>query len=268
VHPGWRPAGFGGLAVGVCVRRKACCVTVSRPYSAGKNLANTISMRTKTSKSNGQVSDGPFRSVDEALTSVKADQWRNLQALADRLLLRLRTRPAMARYLAGVSGQEIVGSAVLALHLGAIARTGGRKVRTQDLENADAFLGCLRQVVRSLVDNFRRHSAAKVQHVPIGLNESEGFVDPEDTKDFAKQVVIRDVLQVLLPRVFQDVKDKPAQLAVVRACVESLGNDAMLPSAGQSKFVVHCVRLILRQHLKQLARELGIKNPTGKEMLL
>jgi hypothetical protein len=80
---------------------------------------------------------------------------------------------------------------------------------------------------------------------------------------------MRDLLGVLFPRVCAELKNKPKQRALMELWVEALGHDAVLPTAGYSKCVCHCVRLVIRRHLRKLAvDELGLDQPTGREMLL
>lgn len=212
-------------------------------------------------------SDAPFRSVHEALAALQEQDWKDLAKLAEYRLGRLRANPSIARYLAGVTGEEMVNSAVLAVEIGA-ATTGGRKVHPCHLESKAAFVTHFKSLLASIVDNHRRHPESQIEHSPVGFDDaSEVFCNPIDPTDISKTLATRDFFSFLLPLLFQDLRDKPKQLAVLQAYAEAL-NDGIMPDAGQSKFVKFCVRSQIRKRLRQIAaQELGIKHPTGKEML-
>jgi hypothetical protein len=212
-------------------------------------------------------SDGAVGSVDEALAALQAQDWKDLAKLAEYRLRCLRVNPSVARYLAGITGEEIVNSTVLAVEIGA-ATASGRKVHTCHLESKAAFVSHFKGLLTSIVDNLRRHPESQIEHFPVGFDDaSEVFCNPIDPTDLSKTLATRDLFNFLLPLLFQDLRSKPKQLAVLQAYSKAL-NDAIMPTAGQSKFVRFCVRSQIRKRLRQIAaQELGIKHPTGKEML-
>jgi hypothetical protein len=167
--------------------------------------------------------NGAFISVEAALATVTIEQWQHLAKLAEYLLQRLRQDFRMARYLVGIRGEEIVASAVLAIQLGVESPGTGRAVKGRHLQNSDEFFHHLRLIIRSAVDNFRRHAQSHLRHEPIGLEEPGGvFCDPLDPMDLEKELAVRDLLRVLLPRVRRDLKNRPKDLAYFQTWFESL----------------------------------------------
>ena len=53
----------------------------------------------------------------------------------------------------------------------------------------------------------------------------------------------------LFPWVFEELRNKPKQLAILRDWLDAIGTDDILPTAGHSKFLGHCVRAVIRKHL-------------------
>jgi hypothetical protein len=52
----------------------------------------------------------------------------------------------------------------------------------------------------------------------------------------------------------------------LRDWLDAIETDDILPTAGHSRFLGHCVRAVIRKHLQDLAAsDLGIEKPTGKE---
>lgn len=227
-------------------------------------------MKARTSKARRGL-DARARPSDvfEALQQVSPEQWRELAKFAEYLLRNLRTDPKLARYLAGVRGEEVVNSAVLAIETAVSAGENGRLVKARHLGNPDDFFAHLKQIVRSGVNNFRRHAASKIPHESIGAGIGDGLVcEPPDSADLEKDIAIRDLLDVLLPRVFSDLRRSPKQLGVLRAWAEALRCDELMPAV-ESKFLRFCVRRALHKQLRQLAaHDLKLENPSGKELLL
>jgi hypothetical protein len=236
-------------------------------------------MNEKMPELNGPNS-GPkegFGSVFDALAAITPDQWHNLAKIAHNLLTGLKSDPRLADLLAGVEGEEIVNSVVLAVQAGAADRGKGRHVEPQQLEDINAFFEHLESIVHSAVDNFRRHIGAKVKYEPIGPEEESEepsgtaeslYCDPRDTLDVEKQIALRDLLRVLFPRVLRALQAKPQQLAMLQTWIECLNKGDTLPSDEGSKFIRYCVRAMLRRQLRQLAADdLRLKNPTGREIL-
>jgi hypothetical protein len=121
--------------------------------------AKRIFVRPQNSLSDSsQPAKGPFANVDHALEAISDDQWQQqLARMAQRLLNQLREDPRLADYLAGLRGEEIVNSAVLAIQEGATCpgKAKGRTVGAEHLEGLDRFMGHLKQIIRSIADNFR-----------------------------------------------------------------------------------------------------------------
>lgn len=214
------------------------------------------------------IPEGPFQTVTDAITALTDGDWHDLTRFATIMLFKAKRRPRMARYLAGVSGEDIIGATVLSLQNGA-AHGNGRKTAARHLENRAAFLAHFRGATRSTVDNFRRHTPAQFEHVSLGETGSDsGASDPVAANDVARELILKDLVAVVLDGVFLDLKTKPKQRAILKRWAESLLHDDILPTAGHSKFLGHCVRSAIKRRLRDLAtKEDGIQNPTGKEML-
>ena len=228
-------------------------------------------MTAKRKKMHGtRQPNGCHTRIQEALAAVSDDQWRNLARLAEHLLSELRQDPRMARYLAGVRGEEVVNGAVLAIHRRMKSPGKGRAVNGKHLQSPKHFLGHLEQIVKSSVNNFRRHQGAAVVHESIDDKPASGVLrDPPDSSDLAQEIGIADLFRVLIPRVFDDLRKKPKQLLTLSCWAESLGRDDILPAAGQSKFVRFCVRQAIIRQLKALAAaDLKVDRPNGKELLM
>jgi hypothetical protein len=175
----------------------------------------------------------------------------------------VKLNPFLAGYLAGVSGQDIVGAVYLTL------QSGGRKPHRRHLRGPREFFRYLENAVHSTVDNFRRHSCARIEMKPVGLEEPGGiYCDPGDPVDLEQHLVLRDLIRVLLPRILADLSTKPKQQALFEHWIESFEHGDLLPINESNKFLRHCLRNLLRRHFRALAAEdLGLKTPTGTEIL-
>lgn len=227
-------------------------------------------MKTRDSKLQNRqpAPDGGYRDVNEALAAVSQEQWKGLARLAECLLRDLRSDPRLARYLAGVHGEEIVNTAVLAVQRWAASPGIGRAVDGDHLKESESFLAHLKQIIRSIANNFRRHKAGRVFHQPIGDQTLDcSACEPVDSSNLEKDVALKDLIRVLLPRVFQDLQKKPKQLSVLREWARADALDPVLPPV-ESKFVRFCLRQAVLKQLRRLAAsDLKLNNPTGKELL-
>jgi hypothetical protein len=226
-------------------------------------------MKTKRSKSaKQQQKNGSLTDVTQALGAVTHEEWRQLARLAECLLRDLRNDPRLARYLAGTCGEELVNAAVAAVQLGAQSPGRGRAVKRQHLAYSGEFLHHMKQIIRSIANNFRRHEASQFLHQPINEKGSDGApCDPVDPIDLEKNIAFKDLFGVLLPRVLLELQGKPKQLSVLREWARSNGQDAILPAV-ESKFVRFCVRKAIVRQLRVLAAtDLKVRNPSGKELL-
>ena len=166
-------------------------------------------------------------------------------------------------------GEDVVGIVVLAIEIETSQFGRGRKVASADLQSKAAFFDYLKQSVRSAADNFRRHAAAQIWHEPIrALGEYGPLYEPADAFDLDKHVALRDLWRVILPRVRQELENKPQQLELFFSWAASLNQGDCLPKNGGSKFNRHCLRTLFRKQLLNLAaQDLG-KDSTGKELLM
>jgi hypothetical protein len=204
--------------------------------------------------------------IQTAIAVVPARRWRELAKFAEYLLARLKADPRLAGYLAGVEGEDIVASAVLAMQLGKTGKKG-RKPRCRDIKDEESFLRYAKSVIRSTCDNYRRHPQAWLR-VSSGTVEREIAFWLAESADDWQRLELRDLFAVLVARAQRDVTGK-GQLAVLNAYALTGGGDALMPAAFQSKFTRHQVRKVLRHHLRKLtAEDLGIENPTGRELIV
>lgn len=218
--------------------------------------------------SNSRTLHDGYSDVTEALAAVSEEQWKELARLAECLLRDLRSDPRLARYLAGTRGEEIVNSAVLAVQRGASSPGIGRAVNGDHLKECGSFLSHLKQIIRSIANNFRRHKAGRVFHQPIGEQTFDcSTCEPADSGNLEKEVALNDLIRVLLRRVFHDLQKKPKQLSVLQEWARSEALDPVLPPV-ESKFVRFCLRQAVLKQLRRLAAsDLKLNNPTGKELL-
>ena len=226
-------------------------------------------MKAKKSKPRKQENQkGSYVDVSHALAAVSDEQWGQLARLAECLLKDLRNDPRLARYLAGACGEELVNIAVAAVQLGARSPGTGRAVNGEHLADNASFLDHLKQIIRSVANNFRRHEAGRFFHQAIDDKAVDGMhCELPDPADLEKHLALKDLISVLLPRVLQDLQGKPKQIAVLQEWARSNGHDAMLPPV-ESKFVRFCVRQVLVKHLRALAAsDLKLRNPSVKELL-
>jgi hypothetical protein len=215
-----------------------------------------------------QKRNGHYAGVHDALLGITSEQWTQLAKLGERLLIDLRIDARLARYLAGSTGEDLVNTAVMSIQVGAMHHQEGRACRDIHLADSDAFVSHLKQIIRSVANNYRRHRSGQFAHVAIHIEEDGAFpCEPVEPTDIRREVSLRDLLNVLVPRVTEELQGKPKQLAVFQEWVRLGGEGSMLPDV-HSKFVRFCVRQIIIKHLKALAMtDLKLRHSTGKELL-
>jgi len=198
-----------------------------------RNAPNALfRMKAKKSKPRKrQQQNGSLADVNDALAAVSDEQWRQLARLAESLLKDLKNEPRLASYLAGARGEELVNTAVAAVQLGAQSPGKGRTANGQHLADNGSFLEHLKQIIRSIANNFRRHQAGQFPHQPIDDKAVDGVAyEPADPFNLQRDIDLKDLIDVLLTRVFQELQGKPKQLSVLQEWAQSNGHDAMLPA--------------------------------------
>ncbi len=211
--------------------------------------------------------EGTYNTLNDALEALTPRHWERLSQQADRQLDRLRRHNQIARYVAGLTGRDVVNSLVAALQLGQTHPQLGRKVKPYHIQSLDTFYNLLQSMVTSAIGNHARRLEARLPHEFIGSEEA-GELELENPSEQMSLVFLRDLLDVLLPRLFQAVKGKPRQRAIVRSWATALRQGDLPDQQRHERHDVLTVRRQAQGILRELAQELELVTPTGREMIL
>lgn len=217
----------------------------------------------------GREENGTAKTVTELLAALTPQQYQHLVGFA-RHRMRARTQSrALQRCLTLIEPEDLVGEAVLKLELGDQNPALGRHLPPEYRTDADRFLACLRGVIESDLYNLVRLAEHRQDHVPLGNPELEpGTVEVTASEDIAALLSRRDVHRVLFQKLHQSLERHPALRAEVQDWGQRFLHDDRVGEGGVNRDRVYRVRRLAQAFLAELAEELEITQPTGREMIL
>ncbi len=216
----------------------------------------------------GRVENGAVKTVTELLAALTPQQYQHLVGFA-RLRMRARIQSrAVQRCLALIEPEDLVGEAVLKLELGDQNPALGRHLPPEYRTDLERFLACLRGVIESDLYNLVRLAEHRQEHVPLGDPELEpGTVELTAGENLAALLSRRDVHRVLFQKLHKSLERQPALRKEVQDWAERFLHDDRIGEGEENRDRVYRVRLLAKEFLTELAEELEIAQPTGREMI-
>ncbi len=225
-------------------------------------------VNTKLTHQIGREENGTVKTVTELLAALTPQQYQHLVGFA-RLRIRARIQSrAVQRCLALIEPEDLVGEAVLKLELGDQNPALGRHLPPEYRTDLERFLACLRGVIESDLYNLVRLAEHRQEHVPLGDPELEsGTVELTTSEDIAALLSRRDVHRVLFQKLHKSLIRQPALREEVQDWGARFLHDDRVGEGEENRDRVYRVRGLAQEFLAELAEELEIAQPTGREMI-
>jgi len=161
-----------------------------------------------------------------------------------------------------IEAEDLVNQALLKLSLGAHNPSLGRRLKARNLVNLEAFLACVKGVISSDLWNLKNAARHRHEHQPIGDPEHDpDAINPADSLDLYDLLSRREIHEILFKKLYQQVKNKPALIEVVKDWEARFDDDDSIGGSGLNRDQVYRVRQLARDIMAELMPEPPAKAP-------
>ena len=206
--------------------------------------------------------------VSDLLAALSPQQNEKLINFARLRLDRVTRLSSSKEYLATLEPEELVSRTIAKVLIGEKDAKAGRRLSARNRASTEEFLRSLQGILNSDLANLVRCAEARHPHVRLDQDTAEGSWGLMDLESPEVLTARRDLQDVVFVRLYQRAADMPELWPIIRAVEQGFLHDSSLAKDEPNRGLVYRVRLLVREVLRELAREFGGPEATGKEMLL
>jgi hypothetical protein len=203
----------------------------------------------------------------QLVTALTEEQKQQLRDFAGKRMRRIAGTPGMDRFLAGARPDDFVNAALEKALLGDTCPKKGRRLSVKNRQSTEAFVSCLMGIVNSDLSNAVNGAEASFSHLPWGNAETEpGTVEAPEPVDPGRLLEERDQQRELFARLRKQAG--PELQPIIDGWEPNYLSSNGIAHREFDRRLVHRVRLLAREIITDLAREIQPQDPNGMEPLM